>query len=422
MQELLLQKDHDVALAIAQDPDKISGLSDDELLRLRDKGRNLYDFFFQMNMVTKELCNSVYGGVAVNTLRYFNPNTAMDITAEGRHVNQQMEKVSWGYLKNVWHKDFKFHEELRERFPKIMGAKPTPILSDPNVYGDTDSNYLCFDYLLESLGNDPFTMDYKEASDFIVYFMKNKLNPLFDMVLKKTIKDRNGESTMIFELESIGGFGIFAAKKKYVFEMLWIDGKYVGDKNELLSTGIELSQRSVPVIARKFISYFVKYIFSKKGRITDTEFFQLCRVFREKIDKVDTIDFAKNNNVRTYEKYVVCDDEYVEVRSRCPAPVRGSARYNRDLKKNNLQGKYPIIRDGMKVLFWYDVEGNPYSIPTDIDFPHEFAPEMSRDIQMEKLVFNPIRRLVSGGMVEGNLKNMGKEKITKGYGSLFSKK
>lgn len=421
MHELLLQKDHDNALSVSQNPDILSGLSDDELFGLRDKCKNLYNFFFQMQMVTKELCNSVYGGVATNSLRYFNPNTAMDITAEGRHANQMMERVSWGYFKNVWQKDLEFHKELIERFPNIMRKEPTPIMKDPTVYGDTDSNYLCFDYLFESLGNDPFIMDYKEATDFIVYFMKNKLDPLFDKVLKKTISDRNGESTMIFELESIGGFGIFVAKKKYVFEMLWVDGKYVADSKGLKSTGIELAQKSVPIIARKFISFFVKHIFAKKGKITTAEFFNICRVFREKIDKVNTIDFAKSNNMKTYEKYVVCDDEHVEVRSKCPAPVRGAARYNRDLKKHNLQGKYPIVRDGMRVTFWYDKDGQPYSIPTDIDFPHEFAPEMSRDIQMEKLVFAPIRRLVEGGMVSGNLNNMGREKITKGFGSLFKK-
>lgn len=421
MHELLLQSDHDNLLKVANNPDMVSGLSDDELLRLKDKGDSLYQFFFQMQMVTKELCNSVYGGVATNSLRYFNPNTAMDITAEGRHANQMMEKVSWGYFKNMWHKDFGFHEELREKFPEIMLKEPTPILMDPTVYGDTDSNYLCFDYLFESLGHNPFIMDYVKASDFIVYFMRNKLNLLFDRVLKKTIRDRNGESTMIFELESIGGFGIFVAKKKYVFEMLWIDGKFVGDKKGLKSTGIELAQKSVPIIARKFISFFVKHIFSKKGKITSAEFFNICRVFREKINKVHTIDFAKNNNMKTYEKYVVCDDEYVEVRPKCPAPVRGAARYNRDLKKHNLQGKYPIIRDGMRVVFWYDKDGQPYSIPTDIEFPKEFAPEMSRDIQMEKLVFAPIRRLVEGGMVDGNLNNMGREKVTKSFSTLFKK-
>lgn len=139
MGELLSEKDHDEVLNISETPDKLSGVSDSQLLDLKDKAESLYQFFHQMQLVTKELCNSVYGGVATNSLRYFNPNTAMDITAEGRHSNQMMEKVSWNYLKRVWHKDYEFHKELEDRFPDLMNKKPSPITSEPTNYGDTDS-------------------------------------------------------------------------------------------------------------------------------------------------------------------------------------------------------------------------------------------------------------------------------------------
>ena len=74
----------------------------------------------------------------------------------------------------------------------------------------------------------------------------------------------------------------------------------------------------------------------------------------------------------------------------------------------------------MKCKMYYDKQGNPFSFHEE-HFPHEFAPEVSREIQLEKLIFSPVKRLVSGGMIEGSLKNMGSSKQQPSFTSMFKK-
>jgi hypothetical protein len=75
----------------------------------------------------------------------------------------------------------------------------------------------------------------------------------------------------------------------------------------------------------------------------------------------------------------------------------------------------------MKAKLYYDTSGNPFCYPVDIDFPHESAPPVSVDIQLDKLLFGPVKRLVDG-LIKGNLRDMGAEKVQKGFSSMFKLK
>jgi len=421
---MLIREDiHDDVLAKAKDPAYLSSLSDNELKKFWQDTNELRYFFGLMEQTSKELANSCYGGFGTASLRYFNQAVAEDITAEGRHACQYMETVSRGYFKKIWPTDTEWHNELRTKFPDIMrDVTPLSIFKDDViVYCDTDSNYLTFDLIFESLGLNPKTVPTKLATDFIVYFMQKKLDPIYDTVLTNMIAKRNGKSTMKFELESVGGFGIFAAKKKYVYAKLWHNGKYIADQKGLNSTGIELAQNSTPMIARKAIKTFINKIFAQKGAISSREFFSMCNALKTKIATVEPALFSKNTRINKYEKYVVSHEEKIELRSRCPFTVRGAANYNHLIWKSGLQAKYPYLKNGSRAKTYYDISGKPFSFPNDSEFPHEIAPEMSIDIQLEKLIFNPVKRLISGGMIDGDISKLGSDKVTQGFGSMFKK-
>lgn len=216
--KVLIEQDTlDDMIRRSSDEDYLRGLTEVELRKFYQDSIGLQNFFMMMQNVAKELCNSVYGGFGTPSLRYFNQELAADITGEGRHHCLTMERTAQTYFKDVWPTDTAWIEKLRAEFPDIMGDRmPKSIAKDIVITCDTDSNYIMMDYVFESLGLDAKKIDVRRAVEFIVYFMKNRMDPLYDKILKSSIAKRNGNSTMIFELEAVGGFGIFAAKKKYV--------------------------------------------------------------------------------------------------------------------------------------------------------------------------------------------------------------
>lgn len=140
-QKKLIEQDTlEAMIAKSNDTNYLAGLSDDELQKFYQESVSLQNFFLMMQSVAKELCNSVYGGLGTPSLRYFNKDLAADVTGEGRHHCQTMEKTAQQYFKNVWPKDVKWHETLRTEFPDIMrDVTPKPIIKDIVITCDTDS-------------------------------------------------------------------------------------------------------------------------------------------------------------------------------------------------------------------------------------------------------------------------------------------
>lgn len=399
----------------------ISGMNDNDLLFYKQTSQILYNFFDSMQLTTKKLCNSIYGGLGTPSLRYFNHNVANDITTEARNVCQLCERVGQHYFTKIWHVDYDFHKELSEHFPHFINENTVfePIVDDVVITCDTDSNYITFDLVFKSIGFDPRELTSKEATDFIVYFMQKRLDPIYANILERHIVGRNGQNHMIFELEAVGGFGIFVAKKMYVYAKLWEDGKYIAEKGKLKVTGLDIKRSASSKKVKSIIETVINYIFIKKGIIDSSIFFSLCNSIKSKLAHESVDDISKATTLRKYDEYVINDTDKVEVTSRCPFAVRGSARYNKFIKDNNLIEDYPLLKNDMFIKVYYDIEGLPFAYPTDYGCPPN-APKFSLDIQLEKMVFSPIRRLITG-MVEGDLNKMGAEKYQSGFNNILSK-
>ena len=403
----------------------LASLSNDDLKYLKDEADVLYRFFYQLQKTTKLLCNSVYGGLGTPSLRYFNHVVADDITAEGRDVCQLMGKAGDHYFHSIWHNDFEWHQELNEKFPSFfinveIGKPLKQIHKTTTQYQDTDSVFLVFSHLFESLGLDPYTLPTKETVEFLVYFMKNKMDPYYDNVLTRYITGRNGENHMIFELEAIGGFGIWVAKKKYVMASLWQDGKYIAEKGYLKVTGLEIKQKAASKRVKEVLKTFVNTIFVRRGKIDAQTFFAMCNHVKKSLADSTFDELAKSTKVGDYEKYVINDTDKVEVESGCPVVIRGAAKHNMLLKQAGLLSTYPLLKADMFVKWYYDETGNPFTYTAEYGCPVEFAPPISIEVQLEKLVFNPIKRLVDG-LIDGNLDDMGQEKVQMGFNKLLSK-
>ena len=574
--------------------EQLSALSDDELLKRYKSADELYWFYMIMQVVAKELCNSVYGGFGTPSLRYYNYNVAKDITSEGAHACKIMEKTGQSYFKDLWPKDYAWHDELREKFPHFMkpDTKPQSVVKDIIITCDTDSvdkqtlitvksseggigqvtieylferlsalyyvspsneehatteyevlnwssansfqfakplsiirhkvtkdkwemktkngyiiqttsdhsligftekrgkhslkpnemtydvkvltvnlngeeefveveyckkigkfedeyvydismpkgdnpledlqtfignnilihnsNYVTFDYVFESIGINPEDVDSRQAVDFIVYFMKTRLDPIYAKVLDNLINGRNGQNTMVFELEAVGGFGIFVARKKYVYAKLWQDGKYIGDQNKLKVTGIELKQRSAPKEIKAIMTGFVNTIFIKKGKIEADLFFSICKSVKDKLMEFPVPQLAKATKLNKYDEYVIEDYPKVKLKSKTGISIQGAANYNNLIKSNNLQSKYPLLKNGMGIKLFYDSLGRAFAYPIEYGYPEDLIPQMDKAKQIEKILFGPIRRLTDG-MIQGDTKRMGEDQIQHGLSAILNK-
>jgi hypothetical protein len=576
-------------------PEILAGLSDAELIKHYKEADDLYWFYMIMQMVAKELCNSVYGGFGTPSLRYYNYEVAKDITGEGAHACQLMEKTGQSYFRDLWPNDHAWHDQLREKFPQFMkpDTKPQSITQDIVITCDTDSvdrftqikikdvegeggvgsvtieylfeqlskvfyvspsghehaktsmqilnwsssdgfyfsdavsiirhkvtkdkwelktkngyviqttsdhsligfsaergkhslkpnevsndikvmtvgidgdeeyseieyckligkfedewvydismpnphaledlqtfvgnnilvhnsNYVTFDLVFESIGIDPHTVNSQQAVDFIVFFMKNRLDPIYASVLDNLINGRNGKNTMEFELEAVGGFGIFVARKKYVYAKLWQDGKYIGDQNKLKTTGIELKQRAAPKEIKKIMTAFVNTIFVKKGKIEADLFFAMCKSVKDELMNFPIPQLCKSTKLNKYQDYVISDYPKVQLRPKAGISIQGSANYNNLIQKHNLQSKYPLLKNGMGIKVFYDTMGQVFAYPIEYGYPEELIPQMNKALQIEKILFAPIRRLTDG-MIQGDTKRMGETHIQKGLSSIMNK-
>lgn len=403
----------------------ITECSDEELLLLKNEADRQYLFFKNMQITTKLLCNSVYGGLGTPSLRYFNHVVADDITAEGRNACQLMENSTNQYFQSKWHKDIEWVSKLRQQFPEFfvnLGCDEMPLQIHEDIiqYADTDSNYLHFSPIFKSLKLDPQKLRSKEVTDFIEYFMKEKMDPFYDTTLTNYIEGRNGENFMIFELEAIGGFGIWCGKKKYVFAKLWADGKYVAAKGDLKVVGLEIRQKSASKIVKKIMKTFVNTIFHKRGKIDSNEFFSMCNSVKRGLQNATFDELSKSTKLNKYDEYVICDlPGKVELAPKCPIAVRAAANHNALIQQYRLENTYPILKNDMFIKYYYDENGEPFAYSAEYGCPEEHAPKISVDMQLEKLIFAPVKRLVSG-LIDGNLDNMGDDKIQSGFKSLLS--
>lgn len=421
--ELMDKHRHDALMRLVASNDHTK-LSDEELKAQYKEAKNAQEFYKMMQITTKLLCNSVYGGFGTASLRYFLQVVASDITAEGRNVCKLVDKMANKYFAMRWPNDVEWFNMLKNEFPDLIAESlkaPKPITEDCVVYCDTDSNYLTWDMIFETLDIDYRNIPTKRAVEFIEFFFSKRMNAMYDKFLDQYYQKRACKNHHIFELEVVGGYGIFVAKKKYIFSKLWEDGNYVAKKGGLKTTGIEIIQSSTSEFVRASIKTFVNMIFSKRGEISSSLFFNMCSALRRKLEDVPIDDIAKIGGLNTYDKYVVEWKDRIVLEKKCPAAVRGAARYNHLLYQNNLQNKYAYLKNGMKCKLYYDKQGNPFAYH-DETFPVEIAPEVSRDIQLEKLIFAPVKRLVGGGMIEGSLNRMGSNKNLESFASMFKKK
>ena len=363
-------------------------MSESEIKEIQDKIEELTSLKNELKneeQAIKLTMNSIYGAIGNNWFVCFNPDVAESVTLQGQDLIKHSEKIVFKYFSEFWHNDTELHEKLG-----LSSVKK--IIKPMTIYGDTDSNYVTFQEVVSSCD---WTGDPKDLILKINELrLKDYLKKCFDLYSKKW----GTENYQDFELENIAINGIFLGKKKYVSNLVYEDGVHIEPLNRMKIVGVEMIKGGTPPFVREKLEYLTKFIFSRGKKFDIREFVKELKNIKKEFKVQEAKNISAAVNVNNYEKFVLNDVTSLEVAKACPIHVRASAYHNYLLNNSKYKDKYPLLRSGDKVNYYFVktkslAENNVFSYPQG-RFPYEFAPPIDYDEQFTKTILDPINRFI----------------------------
>lgn len=365
-----------------------------------------YNTSFEQAM--KLLGNSMYGGSSHVAFFWFNMALANDITGEARNIIHTMEKHIPEYLRNNWIDLKDLHKSLGIEVDEVKAKSILDKYGDfvQIVYGDTDSLYISYKGLLESLkGYDKMTLE--DKTKFIVGLNTGHLDTHNREFMKQYYASRHVDSVQNFELETVALSGVWLdVKKRYAQILLWKDGKtYDIDNLPMKIKGLEMVKSSYPKAAREGLKRLVRYLLEDQ-----TEGYLLQRLNMKMLEEKNVFfqaeleDICGNVGVQNYTKYILDDTDPLglKVAPKIPYNVRALGNYNWIRNVNNLPGD-PLYGGKMKWYCFYP-GGKKHKKKQDPDYfafqsrnypkwAEQYAP-VSREDMFTRTILDPFNRIV----------------------------
>jgi hypothetical protein len=288
------------------------------------------------------------------------------------------------------------------------------IEAEAAIYTDTDSIYVQFDSALDSIIGADFSKD--EALNICISIDRYRLSSYFDMCFEKYGRVFNTKNRLKFKLENLSETGIWLKKKNYAIRVAYEPNPNYElepqDKRYLIIKGLEPVKGSYPIWARNKLTELTSFVMDR-GKRLDLEKDIIPRLLDLKNEALSLHpdDLAFNFRIRVYNKYVASEAK-LELRKGISIFPRAAAIYNHTLITTGLVEKYPKIREGDKIKFYYC---NPASNEGGHDvfayspgtYPDEIALLMDIDSQFFSLIIEPINRLLTAmkiSSLDSNLK------------------
>jgi len=374
----------------------IDQLTDDEAKLLVDHYKQLSAKYTAYEQAVKLTLNSIYGAFGNKWFHFFNLDIAESITKQGKNAILYSETILNKYVNDFWHKDVAVHEQFGI---KVKGKIEKPAV----IYIDTDSCYVQFQDLYESIiWNDE---DKKlKIDEFILAFYAFRLKDYIAKCMEKYAEKRNTDNFLIFELESLAYNGIWMSKKKYIQNIAWDDKLEVTDRHPSLkkvkTIGFDTIQSSTPKFAREKLVEALRILFNSEIQPTANELQELVEFMKQckkefKLADIGDISFNKRTN--NIDKYIIDDQEELQIGLKCPANVKAAGYYNYILNNNKkYKNKYKHISNGEKLKI-YNCIGTISEVYAFMpnEYPYEIAPKVDYDTQFEKAMIDPLNRVLT---------------------------
>ncbi len=366
---------------LSRDPNDIS---DEEAAWLANQSQ----LHFSFEKSIKLILNSIYGAFANEFFHFYNTAIAETITLQGQDAIKYTETVTNRYFAEFFHKD----REVLESLGVPAGSDIDRVARPVAVYADTDSLYISFSEPIRACG---WT---GTAKDFVLQLNRSRLAGYFKHVLVKYAEERGVENYLDFELETIADNAIFVAKKKYIQNIVWKDGKDYAPLTFIKPTGLELVQSSTPVFCRERLVEIMKFIFSKNSPSTENyaELVKLIKKVKKEFELSSVERISMTRSVSDYGKYVLEDTEKLELASGCPIHVRAAAYHNLLVAKNpKYKTRYQLLRSKDKIKWYHSLDDacNVFAYKPGV-YPSEIAPRMDVEKQFKMTVLEPLNRVM----------------------------
>jgi len=335
----------------------------------------------------KLIINSIYGAFANEYFHFYNIAIAETVTLQGQDAIKYTEVMIEKYFSEFFHRD----KQLLKELGVAEGAEVKPIKRKVWKYTDTDSGYLIFEECMESVNWQG------GVKDFVLTLNRVRLAPYVKKVLDDYAKSNGTDNYLDFELETIAENAIWVAKKKYVQNIIWKDGKDYDNLSYIKTTGLEIIQSSTPPFCRQKLIEIVKFIFGKKKlSIKDNaELVALIKDIKKEFKFSNIEKISMSRGISDYKKFVLDDVNSMELNKGCPIHIRAGAYHNYLLQSNKLKGKYQLITAGNKVKWFHSSDEfcNVFAyLPGK--FPMEFAPKINYEAQFQATVIDPLNRII----------------------------
>lgn len=231
--------------------------------------------------------------------------------------------------------------------------------------------------------------------DFILKLYEVRLNGYIERIMQRYAEANNSENFLSFELESIAKNAIWLAKKKYLQNIVWKDpDMHFNELTKISTKGFEIIQGSTPVFAREKLKTLITYILSTK-KVDMQEMARMLKEIKRQFKLTNIDQLAEAKKVNNYQKYIVNDYDGFEVASKCPIGVRAAGYHNYLLHNSPYRKKYKPLGNGerLKIYFTTEAACEVFAYSPG-DYPYEFAPPIDYDAQFEKVILDPLNRVL----------------------------
>ena len=322
-----------------------------------------------IQMAKKISLNSAYGAIGNQYFRYYKLANAEAITLSGQ------VSIRW------------IERKMNEYLNKLLSTND----EDYVIASDTDSIYLNLGPVVDKfLANR--SDDKAKVVELLDKICEDKFEPYIDKCYQNLATYVSAyDQKMQMKRENIADRGIWTAKKRYILNVWDSEGvRYEDPKLKMM--GIEAVKSSTPAPCRKMIKDALKLMMT--GTEEDViDFIDKSRVEFKSLPP-EQISFPRS--VSDVVKYKSSSDIYTKG---TPIHVRGALLFNHYIKKNNLDNKYSLIKNGEKIKFCYLKKPNILHenvISFIQDFPKELNIDkyVDYDLQFEKSFVEPLKAIL----------------------------
>lgn len=319
----------------------------------------------------KTCLNSAYGSLGNQWCRYYELANAEAVTTMGQLA------IQW------------IGNKLNAYFNKILKTENFDFV----IYSDTDSAFLNMQPLVDVIYKNK-TPTKEEVVNFLDKIFSTTIQDYIDSCYKELAEYLNSyQHSLFMKREKIADNFIITAKKRYIVNVWDNEGvRYTDPKISI--TGIEAIKSSTPAFCRDKIKEAFNLIVNKN----EDALIDFIEEVRKEFKTLTPEEVASPIGVSDVDKHFSASTIYKKGQS-VPIHVRGSLLYNHYVRKNKLEDKFPLIRNGEKIKYCYLKLPNP--IHEDVisfvqRFPRDLGLEkyVDYDVQFEKTFIKPLKAVL----------------------------